>query len=418
MRTIFAAILVLILGSAVGISADDAKPVITIPVHALRVADDDGGRPAVVTADQVKQWVDFANKVYSPAGIRFDFNPDSDWSPLNNTAVNNMLVDQRESRTSSLLGNEIAAEHPGKLAILIRHGPGKRPTYSGFARHNANYVAMPGYGMFKESGHPTISAFAHETGHYLGLWHTHPGGPFKTLKDAEAYFVSHGKKPSAFDGDGLSDTPPDPAVSMLDTQRGVFSMELGGVEFKLPRRNLMSYYEERDSLTPQQLARARWFVEQRARNNMISPTNLDAKSGIQEDAIKWTGMNDCRVAVEKIPGYDVLDWSNDSWLWLRFEKKGYIKLTLPETKPGRTRIDLYTGLGPTFGKMQFSLDSKPIGESFDAYAPMTRPSGRISLGTVDLKAGKHTLQIEAVGKSEASTGYNFAIDCIALVNSQ
>ena len=79
-------------------------------------------------------------------------------------------------------------------------------------------------------------------------------GPFSDVVRAEAWFREKGSRAALFDGDGLSDTAPDPLVRPYECQR-VFRMTLNGVPFVLPRRNIMSYYDERDSLSPQQVAR-------------------------------------------------------------------------------------------------------------------------------------------------------------------
>ena len=43
----------------------------TVPILAVRVSDDDGGRPAAIFPAQVKRWVDRGNQVYGSTGIHF-----------------------------------------------------------------------------------------------------------------------------------------------------------------------------------------------------------------------------------------------------------------------------------------------------------------------------------------------------------
>ena len=126
---------------------------------------------------------------------------------------------------------------------------------------------------------------------------------------------------------------------------------------------------------------------------------------------------DCRVTKDKIPAsdYDARYWSNDSWLAFRFREKGSARLALPVAESGLYRLDLYGARAVSFGKVQLSLDGKPLGGPIDAYAPRTIPSGRMSLGTMRLTAGDHVLQVEVVGRNAASTTYSFALDCIELV---
>jgi hypothetical protein len=42
----------------------------------LKLSDNDGGRSASINPDQVRQWVEKANRIYTPTGIQFRFNPD------------------------------------------------------------------------------------------------------------------------------------------------------------------------------------------------------------------------------------------------------------------------------------------------------------------------------------------------------
>ena len=60
---------------------------------------------------------------------------------LNNYAGN---VDP-DWRRSHLEATRLAAEHPGKLTLIFRHGPGPHPTYAGFSSSDADFVVMPGF---------------------------------------------------------------------------------------------------------------------------------------------------------------------------------------------------------------------------------------------------------------------------------
>ena len=410
MQRILAAALVLMLGSVAGASEQQQTlPIHTVRIQVVQLADDDGGRRATVSPEAVRGSVDIANKIYAPVGLRLEFDPRTDCAMVKNTAANSINVDPKSPRVSGRIGSQVAARYPGKLVVLFRYGSDQKPTGSGFAHWRDNFVAMGG--VYKESG----PRFAHELGHYLGLLHTHRPG-FDTVQEAEAFFKRTGRNPAVFDGDGLSDTPPDPLIRPLRRKPTATSVELDGVTFELPRRNLMSYYNEGDSLTPQQIAMARWLLEYRLKNNMRFPVNTDAGSPIRAETLRWSGTKDCDVSKGKIPtrDYDALYWSSDSWLFFRFGEKGNVELVLPVAESGRFRLDFYAARSPDFGKFQFSLDGKPLGEPIDAYAPRTMPSGRISLGTMKLEAGDHRLRFDVVGKNEASTGYNFALDCIEL----
>jgi hypothetical protein len=93
-----------------------------------------------------------------------------------------------------------------------------------------------------------ITHFAHELGHYLGLDHTFVATQNGTLAEAQTLFTASGCNRNVFEGDGISDTPPHPAINAQEAQLIVTSTVLtdcsgffNAVPFPLPRTNIMSY---------------------------------------------------------------------------------------------------------------------------------------------------------------------------------
>jgi hypothetical protein len=218
----------------------------TIPVHAIRVSDDDGSRLTPISPVQVKAWVDYANGVFAPAGVRFRFDPRADgpdWTELKHTAINSMAGGADANwRESARAANAEAAGRPGKLVVFLRHGPGKNPTGGGFSWIDYNFVVAPGYwNTFVPSGQ-NQGLLAHEFGHFLGLAHTF-GPEFKTVKEAEEFLLTKGRDPKVFDGDGFSDTPPDPFIVELNGKLPAKSLMLANVPFTPDRGNIMSYWD-------------------------------------------------------------------------------------------------------------------------------------------------------------------------------
>ena len=83
-------------------------------------------------------------------------------------------------------------------------------------------------------GETALLWFAHEMGHFLGLGHTMPNLPaFASFAEAAAYFVQNGRTASVFDGDGLSDTLPDPYMRFLECATTT-SVTLDGIAFEPP----------------------------------------------------------------------------------------------------------------------------------------------------------------------------------------
>ncbi|HKO90352.1 MAG TPA: hypothetical protein VJU61_04325, partial [Polyangiaceae bacterium] len=75
------------------------EPTLVVPILALRVADDDGGRAARVAPAQVAAWVAYANQVFEPAGVQLLFEPGA-FRELRSTSINGLegtrQVDWRE----------------------------------------------------------------------------------------------------------------------------------------------------------------------------------------------------------------------------------------------------------------------------------------------------------------------------------
>jgi hypothetical protein len=61
----------------------------TVPVLAVRVSDDDGGRPAAISPAQVKRWVDRGNQVYASTGIHFVYKTSDGMVEPQSTLLNN-----------------------------------------------------------------------------------------------------------------------------------------------------------------------------------------------------------------------------------------------------------------------------------------------------------------------------------------
>ena len=70
--------------------------------------------------------------------------------------------------------------------------------------------------------------------------------------------------------------------------------------------------------------------------------------------------------------------------------------------------------GPTYGIVQVSIDGRPLGAPFDAYAPALEQVDPVPLGTRALAEGKHMLTFTVTGKNAAATNYLAGIDLLIL----
>jgi hypothetical protein len=267
---LFAALLSAPVALAAGAPAP--SPAYTLPIHAVVVSD--GTYKASITAAEIQKWVDYANGVYDEAGVQFSFDKTVDMSQLTNANLSGVIGDGDSNWAQVVAdGNAEAAKHPGKVVVFFRYGPIDPvpakigPTGGGFSDDSYNFIVMPGFPVTTVCGHQNIMVFAHEAGHYLGLAHTF-AVDFDTQADAKKYFDSNGKKPSLFDGDGLADTDPDPfsRENIVQCIAATTSVTISGVNFPLPRTNIMSYYDNVDDLTGDQIAIVRQTIQDNVHN--------------------------------------------------------------------------------------------------------------------------------------------------------
>jgi hypothetical protein len=220
-------------------------PLLTVRVLAVQAMDDDGGRACKITAKEVEKLVEEANRIYEPARVRFAFRGDAeDFVELRNTRINSLMPGDRQAdpekqapgagtpKERHQAAAEFAAKHPDCMVVFFRYGDKRKgATGNGYSGGRAKYVVMPGL----RSTNMGLRGLAHEAGHYLGLSHTF-GRSFRSVDDAEKYLREHKNDLSVFDGDKLSDTPPDPRLG-----GGKDSIVLNGLTVPLPRGNIMSY---------------------------------------------------------------------------------------------------------------------------------------------------------------------------------
>ena len=258
---------------------------LTVPLQIVRVTDDDGSRQTHLSALEVLGWVNFANAVYAPANVQFTFDPLSDLTTVPSTLINNMTgTGDANWDAERRAANQVAASFPGKLVILARWGPGSGASGAGFSWWDYDFVVVPGYYDTFHCSYQNWTVLAHEVGHHLGLPHTF-GGLFGTVAAAAADFAARGNNPEVYDGDGFSDTPPHPSIVTQECPPHTNRLVLNGVTFTLPLDNIMSYYYEESTLTPQQTARARWMLAYYLKNGLHLPSNQGTPNPLEAEGL-------------------------------------------------------------------------------------------------------------------------------------
>jgi hypothetical protein len=389
-------------------------PLFTVHIQAIRVADDNGLRRAQIEIEKVIPWIEEANRVYAGSGIRFLFDPAEDFSDIQSTLINSMMgVEDADWDQAMTAADSVASKYPGKIVVYFRYGPDSLPTGSGFSWYDYNFVAMPGFDT-DVCGYQNIGMLAHEIGHYLGLPHTF-NAIYSDIPEAESAFEKSGYSAAIFDGDGLSDTLPDPYIDDSKIQCGTQgTVTLKGVELPIPRTNIMSYYEVRDGLSPMQTTRARYTLAMRYRNAMAMPTNADIPDPIQFEELKVIRSYWETLSTQDMKPYGTHQFGGGKQLFINSAYLSDLIFELKIDKDAIYNIVLYATFAPDYGIFELYIDGILVTDTVDLYAPFVIPSGPVGLGPYLLTAGEHELRIVVKGKNANSSNYYLGLDALSL----
>jgi hypothetical protein len=262
----------------------------TIHVHAIPLSDDDGNRANTVTKAAFLEAVENVSGIFKAADLRFAFDPNKDWKPRKSTVLNSLNNGGGGKWWEA--ANEVAGQHKGRLVIFLRYGKPNAentPANNWFAyppdtgqnvpprtplpTENVDFVAITNQAnKFSTNGR----TLAHEIGHYLGLFHTHPSwGPMTDFDKIVDIVEAEGA--AGLNGDLLSDTPPDPgpdyykAKVSSDLCGGPATFKIAGVNFSPDRSNVMSYFRcSPVTLSPKQIEVIRSTLNHPLRAHLIA----------------------------------------------------------------------------------------------------------------------------------------------------
>ena len=312
----------------------------TIHIHAIPLSDDDGKRANSVTKEDFQVAVEKVNDIFKPADVRFAFDSSNDWKPRKSTALNSL--DNSEKGKWWEEGNKIAAQHKGRLVVFLRFGaPNKKgtpagnwfayppntgqtiPTRATLLTDNVDFVTITN--QIGKFGSNAGFVLAHEIGHYVGLFHTHPGwgdpsapkGEQKGPQPGNVVKIVEEEGAAGLNGDLLSDTAPDPGKIFYqekvstDVCGGPATFKISGVTFKPDRSNLMSYFRcPPVTMSPKQVAVIRQTLGHKFRAHLIAASKGTRYLGVfragGEAQALWVGD----------------DWDGFKAKWKELEKDG------------------------------------------------------------------------------------------------
>ena len=391
--------------------AKDSRPWYTVHVHVVQCCDDDGGRKCPVTAQEVVRMIDLANQIYAKARVRFVWTP-RDATVLRSTVINSVIAGGRNLEQAVVESKKVGPRYPGKMVVVFRWGDDARKmTGGGFSSGDASCVFLPCF----RATNAGVGCFAHEAGHYFGLSHTF-AREFPGVQEASRFLKEHGGDTSVFDGDGLSDTLPDPGVPDA-FNNGVTKLTLSGKEIPLPTGNIMSYmrWDGHEWMSEQQAERVRAVYRFRSRHGMACPINIDEHHRIEVESLQFETRGDLSAVVQAMRRFGVGCWSGDKQITGNGRVGGALVVKFEVKEAGAKEFKAYLTLAPDYGIVRFSVDGKPVGDAFDGFAPVVAASGPISLGRLELSQGVHTIELKLVGKNEESKGTGLGVDCLSLV---
>jgi len=104
-------------------------------------------------------------------------------------------------------------------------------------------------------------------------------------------------------------------------------------------------------------------------------------------------------------------YSGGHQLWVQpCNLNGWIDVALETPQAGNFQIVAKFTKSWDYARIQVFLDGKPLGREADTYAPTVVAGEPMTLGKLDLSAGRHVLRFQAIGHHPESKGYLMGID--------
>lgn len=395
-------------------TTDTIEPVVpdvgaVAPLRIILLSDDDGGRRAKIEPSQIADRVIRANEVFAPARIGFSYDPGSDVEVVADTLLNEMKGPASPGWAQRITrAHEIAARYPGEIVVLVSGAPGLEEVGSPYL----DFVLVSDAESICDSTDPT--ALAHRLGLFLGLPHTFTS-LFASSGEAADALSDALQDPAVFDGDSFDDTLPDPGVYTEDQCEPLDTVRIGGVQFELPRDNLMSHFPERADISLSQADRARWALELRRANEMRVPANGVFDQPLEAEDLLSATAGPCGLgALQVIDDGMAHLWVGSDQLVFPSGEGCRLDFTIPVPEAGTYELYALGGRGIEYGAVEFLVDGERL-RLEDLYAPLQMATGPLALGQKTLEASPLVVTVEVVGSNTLSTDSSIAIDGFAVV---
>ncbi|MBI2300085.1 MAG: C1 family peptidase [Armatimonadetes bacterium] len=141
--------------------------------------------------------------------------------------------------------------------------------------------------------------------------------------------------------------------------------------------------------------------------------NRGVKGGLDFERLAVVERRGVERAAQEMTAYGD-GWDGAQQLFCGGTEGGSIAFELPVDAGGLYQLDLYATRAPDFATLRIAVDGLVLLPALDLFGPQVVPTGRVRLGVMPLKVGRHALQVHAATKNPAAQGWHFGLDAVTL----
>ncbi|PAY15222.1 hypothetical protein CKO51_32995 [Rhodopirellula sp. SM50] len=156
-------------------------------------------------------------------------------------------------------------------------------------------------------------------------------------------------------------------------------------------------------------------------DNPLPTSPPENKVRIEAESMSWEG-----AFHGKLIRQEMTSWKDESWsgnrqiLWLDARPSDSLRLGFVIRQSGKYEISCVLTKAPDFAIASIAMDKRSLASNIDSYAAKVQPTEEIPLGTLQLSAGRHAVEITIEGRNPSNTAdvLAFGIDYIDLTRIQ